>query len=262
MGSLMVTAKMANGSMVARAGEAKQMRAEPVDIVACVFHELRTPITALLSSGENIRDGLVDGRSLREEGLHIIEQAMRLMNLGDQILLYASAKKGGPRHDLRSLTASEVIENAVNNTVVLFKQGQVALEREVQPGLPFVQGDLFLLSQCVQNLISNAVKYGAETNWVGISALLGESRGVGKEIRIGVHDRGRGINEEDLPHIFEPFFRGRCAVASRIPGSGLGLSIAKRYAEACGGTLSVVSEKDLGSVFTLHLPLNHEFARQ
>lgn len=258
----MGTAKMANGSTVVRAEETNQMRAEPVDIMACVFHELRTPLTALLSSGENIRDGLVNSESLREEGLHIIEQATRLMNLGDQILLYASAKKGGTGHDIRALTAAEVIENAVSHTLILLKQGQVTVERDIQLGLPYVQGDLFLLSQCVQNLISNAVKYGAESKWVGVSAMLSESRGAGQEIRIGVHDRGRGISEEDLPHIFEPFFRGRRTVASRIPGSGLGLSIARRYAEACGGTLSVVTDRGLGSVFTLHLPLNREFATQ
>lgn len=251
---------MANGAMVARAGAVKQMRAEPVDIVACVFHELRTPITALLSAGENIRDGLVDRESLREEGLHIIEQATRLMNLGDQILLYASGKKGAPGRDMRALTAVELIDNAVNGTLVLLRQSQVALEREIDPGLPYVHGDLFLLSHCLQNLISNAVKYGAESRWVGISALLGESGGVGQEIRIGVHDRGPGISDQDLPHVFDPFFRGRRAGLSKIPGSGLGLSIAKRYAEACGGTLSVATEEGLGCVFTLHLPLHEQFA--
>lgn len=251
---------MANGATVARAGTVKQMRAEPVDIVACVFHELRTPITALLSSGENIRDGLVDRESLREEGIHIIEQATRLMNLGDQILRYASASKGVPRADLRALTATEVIENAVDGTSVLLKQSQVALEREIEPGLPCLHGDMFLLSHCLQNLISNAVKYGAESKWVGVSAVLGQSRGIGQEIRIGVQDRGPGISGQDLPQVFEPFFRGRRTVVSQIPGSGLGLSIAKRYAESCGGTLSVVTEEGLGSVFTLHLPVHQQFA--
>lgn len=254
-------AKMANGAVVARTGTVKQMRAEPVDVVACVFHELRTPITALLSSGENLRDGLVDRESLREEGLHIIEQATRLMNLGDQILLYASAKRNGPRREMCELTADEVVDNAVNSTLVLLNQSHVVLERDIEPGLPHLHGDLFLLTQCVQNLISNAVKYGAESRWVGISAVLGESYGIGPDIRIGVRDRGPGINNEDLQHVFEPFFRGRRAAVSKIPGSGLGLSIAKRYAEGCGGSLSVASEEGVGCVFTLHMPLHNEFAR-
>src|SRR5579863_7366143 len=99
---------MADAAMVTYAGMVKQVRAEPMDIVACVLHELRTPIAAILSAGENIRDGLLDDKdSLHEEGATIIAQAMRLMNLGDQILLYASTGKPGPR-DMRALTVVEV----------------------------------------------------------------------------------------------------------------------------------------------------------
>ena len=81
---------MANAENVTWVGTMEQVRAEPIDIVACVLHELRTPITAILSAGENIRDGLLEDKdSLREEGTIIIAQAMRLMNLWEQILLYA-----------------------------------------------------------------------------------------------------------------------------------------------------------------------------
>jgi signal transduction histidine kinase len=119
-----------------------------------------------------------------------------------------------------------------------------------------------LLSQCLENLIANAVKYSGQSRWVGISALLAESSitGLG-ETRIQVSDHGLGIGAEDLPHIFEPFYRGRRSVLSAIRGTGLGLSIAKACAEACGGTLSVVSQEGAGCVFTLHMPLVCEAAR-
>lgn len=79
-----------------------------------------------------------------------------------------------------------------------------------------------------------------------------------EEIHISVRDRGVGISEEDLPHVFEPFYRSRRPAVSKIHGSGLGLCIAKGCAEACGGTLSIVSEESVGCVFTLHLPLHRE----
>jgi signal transduction histidine kinase len=235
-----------------------------MDIVACVLHELRTPITAILSAGENIRDGLLeDEASLREEGTIIIAQAMRLMNLGDQIMLYASTRKPGPRPDMRALTVVEVIDNAVNNASILLQQGGFTLEREIQPGLPALCGDLSLLSQCLQNLIANAVKYSGQSRWVGVSAFVGEGfRARQEEIHISVRDRGLGISEDDLPHVFEPFYRSRRPAVSKIHGSGLGLSIAKSCAEACGGTLSVVSEEGSGCVFTLHLPLHRELVEQ
>lgn len=236
------------------------MQSEPIEFVACVLHELRTPITAILSAGENIRDGLLhDKDSLREEGTIIIAQAMRLMNLEDQILLYASTGKPGPTCDMRALTVVEVIDNAVNSALILLQQGGFTLERKIPPGLPGLLGDLSLLSRCLQNLIANAVKYSGQSRWVGISASVGGGSTTGREeIHISVRDRGVGISEEDLPHVFEPFYRSRRPAVSKIHGSGLGLSIAKGCAEACGGTLSIVSEESVGCVFTLHLPLHRE----
>ena len=249
---------MANATKVTCARTVKQSRAESMDIVACVLHELRIPITAILSSGENIRDGLLEDKdSLREEGTNIIAQAMRLMNLGDQILLYASTGRPGPRRDMRALTVADVIDDAVNSADILLRQGGFTLEREIQPRLPAVCGDLSLVSQCLQNLIANAVKYSGKSRWVGVSALVAESSGAGQEeVHISVRDRGLGISEEDSPHVFEPFYRSRHPAVSKIRGSGLGLSIAKGCAEACGGALSVVSEEGAGCVFTLHLPLH------
>jgi signal transduction histidine kinase len=259
---------LANAAIVSCAGTLEQARAEPMEIVACVLHELRNPITAILSAGENIRDGLLmDKDSLREEGSIIIAQAMRLMSLGDQILLYASTGKPGPRRDMRALTVVDVIDHAVNCTFILLEQGKFTLEREIQPGLPALYGDLSLLSQCLQNLITNAVKYSGQSRWLGVSAVVTASSSSGQEeIQISVRDCGMGISEEDLPHIFEPFYRSRRPAVSQIRGSGLGLSIAKGCAEACGGTLSVVSEEGVGCLFTLHLPLHRgretELAKQ
>jgi signal transduction histidine kinase len=255
---------MANAVKVTCAGTVKQVRTEPMDIVACVLHELRTPITAILSAGENIRDGLLEDKdSLREEGTIIIAQAMRLMNLGDQILLYASTGKAGSRRHMRALTVVEVIDNAVNSVFILLQQGGFTLEPEIQPALPALWGDLSLLSQCLQNLIANAVKYSGRSRWLGVSALVGQGSSAGQEeIHISVRDRGLGISEEDLPHVFEPFYRSRRPAVSKIPGSGLGLSIAKSCAEACGGSLSVLSEEGVGCVFTLHLPLHRVFAAE
>jgi len=230
-----------------------------MNIVASVSHELRTPITAILSAGENFRDGLVQGEdSLKQHGTIITRQARQLKSLVDQVLVYASAVEDKPWHDVRLLDASDLIDDALTKVSLLLCDAGFTVGREIKPGLPPVAGDLALLSQCLQDLIANAVKYSGESRWVGISADLVTTGISSSELQISVHDHGSGIATADLTHVFEPFYRGRQASQSRIRGTGLGLSIAKRCAEAFGGRLSVVSTEGAGSVFTLHLPSARE----
>jgi signal transduction histidine kinase len=95
------------------------------------------------------------------------------------------------------------------------------------------------------------LKYGGEKRWVRIRA--GSTDG-GAPVHISVEDRGEGIDPGDLPHIFEPFYRGKSARAAQIHGAGLGLSLARDIAEGMGGHLEVSSEPGRGSTFTLDLP--------
>ena len=127
------------------------------------------------------------------------------------------------------------------------------VEKQIQPGLPPALADASGLTQCLQNLISNALKYGRDRRWLGIRGQLVETDR-GPEIEVSVEDKGMGIDREDLPHIFEPFYRGRTAKSAQIGGTGLGLSLAKRITEAMDGRLSVISVSGRGSAFTLHLP--------
>ena len=129
------------------------------------------------------------------------------------------------------------------------------VEQQVQAGMPYVMGDLLALSHCLQNLILNAVKYSGNNRWIGISASVHEVENHHKEVRISIQDHGSGISSSELPYIFKPFYRSPKVVDAQIRGTGLGLAVAKRIAEAMGGRLSVTSEVDVGSTFTLHLPV-------
>jgi signal transduction histidine kinase len=156
---------------------------------------------------------------------------------------------------LRPLQVSGIIQTVRNNVAVLIEESGFNVEVRVDAGLPYVMGDLSALSQCVQNLISNAVKYSDKNRWIGISASLHERRYHHKEIQISVQDHGSGINSLELPHIFEAFYRSPEVVDAQIHGTGLGLAVAMRIAEAMGGKLTVTSEVGVGSTFTLHLPV-------
>ena len=230
-----------------------------MDFVTSVSHELRTPLTAILSAGENVRDGLVVGREdLAEQGSIIVDQAGRLAELVDKVLLFAGSIKRKPHYKLRPLEVSEIIECALRNTAVLLHKSKFSVEQHVPQGLPPVVSDLFAISQCLQNLIANAVKYSDKDCWIGISAGIDEPAFDSKGVRISVEDHGVGISSSDLSRIFEPFYRSPRVVAAQIYGTGLGLSITKSTVEALGGRLSVISEVNVGSTFTLHLPLAKE----
>jgi signal transduction histidine kinase len=124
---------------------------------------------------------------------------------------------------------------------------------DVPDDLPPVVGDPAALHRALQNLITNALKHAAAGRWLSIAARRVVSRGRA-EVQIAVADRGPGIEAADLPHLFEPFYRGRVALERQVQGNGLGLSLVKRIAEAYGGRVTVRSTPGEGATFTLHLP--------
>jgi signal transduction histidine kinase len=235
---------------------AVQLARLQMEFVASVSHELRTPITAILTAGENIRDGVVDDREgVVEQGWIITEQAAQLMQLVNQVLEFAVSTRNRPLQNPRRLQISEIIAYALQNTAGLLKGAEFTVEQKIQLDLPSVIGDLSMLSQCVQNLISNAVKFSNGNRWIGLSARTERAENGNPEVLISVRDRGLGISRSDLPYVFDPFYRSPQVVAAQIHGTGLGLWIAQRTAEAFGGRLSIITEVGVGSVFTIHLPV-------
>jgi signal transduction histidine kinase len=241
-----------------------------MDFAASVSHELRTPLAVLCSAVDNIADGVVTSKEqMAKYGAVIRNQSRQINALVNQVILFAATEDGRGRYDLRPITVKEVVESAVTGTAELIRKAGFSLELQTPASLPLVLGDFAALSQCLQNLLTNALKYGTQGRWILISAtcepskehlmkdrLLKDHRN--REVCIHVHDRGKGIDRSELHHIFEPFYRSPDAIADQIHGTGLGLPIAKGLAEAMGGRLSVTSEAGKGSVFTLHLPVIDE----
>jgi len=201
-------------------------------------------------------DGLVQTKTDSiAHGSIITSQARQLTDLVKQILLFASTENGTNRYNLRPLQVLGILQTVRNNVAVLVEGTGFKVEEQVQAGLPYVMGDMSALSQCLQNLILNAVKYSGKNRWIGISASVHQAKNHHKEVRISVQDHGFGISSSELSHIFEPFYRSPEVVDAQIHGTGLGLTVAKRVAQAMGGRLSVTSEVCIGSTFTLHLPV-------
>ena len=147
---------------------------------------------------------------------------------------------------------------------LVLENGATLAALVIAPGLPLILGDPIALRHALQNLVSNAAKYGTEgSNWIGVSACpAGDDQ---QMVEIRVADRGPGIPIDEQTHIFKPFFRGRRALQDQVHGTGLGLSLVKDIIEAHGGTITVRSESAKGTEFVVRIPvappeLQDEFA--
>ena len=228
-----------------------------MEFVASVSHELRTPLAVISSAADNIADGLLEGKEeIKNYGSAIRYQSNQMAELVNEILLFAATKDRKNAYVLCPLKVSDLVDSVLVRTSELVKRAGFTVDVQIDAELPCVVGDMSALSQCLQNLLINAVKYSGRSRWIGVRAFVSDSEvRKGKKVCIAVQDRGIGIHRSELPHIFEPFYRSTAVTAEQIHGTGLGLSLSKTLAEAMGGELSVVSELGVGSVFTLDLQI-------
>jgi signal transduction histidine kinase len=225
-----------------------------MDFVTAVSHELRTPLTIIGSAADNIANGVVDSTpQLQAYGTVIGEQTTHLSGLVERVLLFAATSDGRPRYVTESLGPAEIVDAVLASTEGLIRAGQFTVERDVPPNLPPIIGERIAVSQCIENLITNAIKYSRDERRIGIRARVVDAGNDQRHVQISISDRGIGIAAEDLPHIFEPFYRSAAVRRAQIHGTGLGLALAKQVAESMGGALTVVSEPGRGSTFTLSL---------
>lgn len=228
-----------------------------MEFVAGVSHELRTPVSVICSAADNLADGVVDGKpQVQNYGQLIRGEARRLASMVEQILLFSTGKQNPARYNLQPVDIASVIEGVLRDAAPAMASAGITLERAIDPDLPHVMGDGGAVARCLENLVSNAVKYGATGHWVRVSAsaVIAPTNGRRPEVAILVQDHGIGIASSELRRIFEPFYRGTSAQDSQIHGTGLGLSLARRLARAMRGEIRVESELGKGSSFTLTLP--------
>jgi signal transduction histidine kinase len=244
------------GMILMASQRARRLARLQMDFVAGISHELRTPLAVISSAGENIAHGVVeDKQQLVRYGNSIVKQTRQLTQLVEQVLLFAVSQKSGQKYGLGPVNIPELIDAALEGTSSTVAAAGFTVERHIEAGLPTVNGDFTALLRSLQNLITNAVKYGGDNRWLRVSATSVKDKGRTGEIELTVEDHGIGISKEDIKHIFEPFYRSPAVNASGIHGTGLGLPLAQSIVEAMGGRLTARSELGKGSAFVIHLPV-------
>ena len=237
------------------ARRSNQLAELQMKFVAGVSHDLRTPLAVICSAADNLAAGVVDDSAgrVREYGSLIRSEGRKLSAMVEQILRYASLKSASRKPEPQPVAIVELVNAVLADEKPSIDLLGFQVETEIPADLPAAWGDRAALQQALRNLVSNAIKYGAPGRWMCIRAARIPDSG-NETVSISVEDRGPGIEPEDLPHVFEPFYRGRTATASATPGSGLGLSVVEQSVSAMGGRTVVRSAPGGGTTFTLYLP--------
>jgi signal transduction histidine kinase len=226
----------------------EQADAQRTAMVSDVAHELRTPLTNIRSWLEAAEDGLATPASDPALAGALLREALQLQHIIDDLQDLAVAEATGLRLSPEAIPVAELLTQVITAHRGKAETRDVTLTAHA-PGNLQVSADPVRLRQALGNLVSNAIRY---TPAHGTVSVVG--REDADEIIISVVDDGTGINEEDLPHVFDRFWRADRSRSRATGGSGLGLAIVRQIAQAHGGSVSVASSHGKGSSFTLHLP--------
>jgi signal transduction histidine kinase len=229
---------------------ARELAARHAQFAASVSHELRTPLSVISSASANLADGVIDAPDqVRQYGKMIRSHSEQLTGMIENALWFAQ-KNAGTNLETEKIAVEELISTAAATCSRVLQQSSVTLERDLEPGLPYIRGNRILLLHALQNLITNAASHGSSGGWVRVRA----GRKEGKVV-FTVEDRGQGISPEEVKRVFEPFYRGRAAKQTPQGGLGLGLTLVRKIVEAHGETIELRSRHTVGTTVSFTVPI-------
>jgi signal transduction histidine kinase len=230
--------------------ELEQMRR---DLVAWASHDLRSPLAAVRAMNEALIDGVVsDEATTARYRLQMQREIEHLGHLIDDLLELAQMDAGQPRMAIRPTNIGMLVDDALMGIAARVGESGITLEQEIAPDLPTLHVAPDKIARILYNLLDNAIQHTPSGGGIRASAAR-EAGGV----TISVHNTGSVIAPDDLPHVFDRFYRGENARTPRGDGqrgTGLGLAIARGFAESHGGHISVQSSEQDGTTFRLWLP--------
>lgn len=226
------------------------------EFISNVNHELRTPLTSIIGYLEIIGDSTA---GIPEETLAYLatvrRNADRLLELIENLLVVSRAED--PRNAVKKedVDFAQIVDEVVGMVRNKDPQSRVKIEYDRGNAHAVMQGDRLRLTQIVVNLVTNAVKFSRDNSTVKVDVRIDQQMSDDAYVELRVVDSGIGIPADEIPHLFERFFRGSNAEKALIPGTGLGLPIVKQFVEDHQGTISVDSTENVGTTVTVRLPL-------
>jgi two-component system sensor histidine kinase VicK len=228
------------------------------EFVANVSHELRTPLTSIKSYTETLLDGAIEDREASEKFLGVINsETDRMTRLVKDLLQLSRLDNQQMQWHMEEMSLEALVKNAVERMQIEAGNKNQILECYTMGEIPNIIADYGRIEQVVFNLLSNSIKY--TTAGGKVTVYLGS---IYNEVYMKVNDNGIGIPENDLPRIFERFYRVDKARSREMGGTGLGLAIAREIVEAHSGAISITSEPGKGTEVMVRLPIAGKNGRQ
>ena len=231
----------------------EEMRA---DFIANASHELRTPLAALLGFVETLQGPARDDPAARDKFLSIMQgQATRMARLIDDLLSLSRIELNAHLQPSTPLDLAPVVRQVVDGLQTLARDRGVEIHVAMPQDSLIVLGDRDELIRALENLVENALKYGAAGKRVDLTVARAQTRAGLLEARVAVRDYGPGIAPEHLPRLTERFYRVDVTDSRAQGGTGLGLALVKHVLNRHGGRLTIESTPGAGATFTMHVPL-------
>jgi len=220
------------------------------DLIAWISHDLRTPLTSIRAILEALGDGVIEEPEEIQRYLKNAQVEIRsLSNLIDDLFVMSQMDSGGLKLDIQQNSLGDLISDTLESFSELVRRKSITLTGSIEPGVDPVRFDNLRLSRAVNNLVSNALRHTPVNGTINVCAWRSS-----KSIEITVADSGEGISSEDLPHIFDRFYRSDKSRSRQTGGAGLGLAIARGIVEAHSGKITVESSTGKGTIFTIRIP--------
>ena len=232
--------------------EQKKLDSSRREFVANVSHELRTPLTNVKGYTETLLDAgdELDGETRRNFLQVIYNESDRMTHIVKDLLTLSQLDYGKMDMEMSPIPVKLIVQNIASAMLIEARGQGLTLETKLEEPLPLILADRNRMEQVIANIVSNAIKYNRPGGTVTLSAFSQEDKVV-----IKVQDTGIGIPQEDIPRLFERFYRVDKARSREKGGTGLGLAIAKEIVEQHQGTIGVESQLDAGTTVTITLPV-------
>jgi len=239
--------------------EAEYANQAKSSFLANMSHELRTPLNAIIGYGEMLQeDAQASGSDDLVQDLEKIHSAGRyLLALVNDILDLSKIEAGKMELYCETFNVEEMLKEVINTVEPLIRKKQNSIQTEYAGNLGSMYGDVTRVRQSLYNLLSNASKF-TEEGTIKLEVFLDSSLTAKREsapwISFRVSDTGIGMNPDQLEKLFQPFTQADPSTAKKFGGTGLGLTITKRFCEMMGGAIQVSSQEGHGTTFTIRLP--------